>query len=267
MKKRNRRILSLTVAILMLLVTVLSSSAAGITLTPIVQTPAALTRILSAHPELSVASSQPLYSPTNEITAYYYTFSPTGYAIASVQGEVVEWSPTATREIPANQTVYYAGPLSYFTKSGVSYVDVYSGETCSAAVMTALYAEYESIVQAHAVLADVAPAGVVLPELDGTYTNYTTYTPDPSVHDTCTCSYEDICGSIATAMYLMYYNDYICPGIIPTGIGGSTANSIVHYLLAYIERNGIGVGSTTSDVVTGINEFISHHHYTSTYLG
>ena len=65
----------------------------------------------------------------------------------------------------------------------------------------------------------------------------------------------------------MYYNNYICPGIIPNGVGGSTANSIVHYLLAYIERDGIGVGSSTSDVVTGINEFILHHHYTSTYLG
>ena len=62
-EKRNRRILSLTIAVMMLLVTLLPSSAAGITLTPIVLPPAALTRILSAHPELSIASSQPLYIP------------------------------------------------------------------------------------------------------------------------------------------------------------------------------------------------------------
>lgn len=31
----------------------------------------------------------------------------------------------------------------------------------------------------------------------------------------------EICVSIATAMYLMYYNDYMCPGIIPNGISTS----------------------------------------------
>lgn len=282
MKKTTRRILSLTIAILMLLVTILPGSAIDLTFTPIVQTPAALTRILSAHPELSVASSQPLYSPTNEIAAYYYTFSPTGYAIVSVQGEVVEWSPTATREIPTNQTVYYAGPLSYFTKSGVSYVDVYSGEAYRAAVIAARYAEFESTAQAYAAPTDIAPAAITPPPETPitTLSGSTAELPAAYRHHgtECGCGYTRVCGTVAVCILIKYYNDYICPGIVPSwGPDPNDSGSFIHYMLTYTQpqytdpdyddTSNDARGAYSSELASGINAFWGVHNRIDAYNG
>lgn len=264
----------------MLLVTILPGSAIDLTFTPIVQTPAALTRILSAHPELSVASSQPLYSPTNEIAAYYYTFSPTGYAIVSVQGEVVEWSPTATREIPTNQTVYYAGPLSYFTKSGVSYVDVYSGEAYSAAVVVAQYTEFENTAQEYIAPADVAPLAITPPpgEPISILSGSTTHTPTAYRHQSaeCGCGFTKVCGTVAVCILIKYYNDYICPGIVPSwGPDPNDSGSFIHYMLTYTQpqytdpnyddTSDGARGASSSELASGINAFWGVHNRIDAY--
>lgn len=273
MKRKYQKLFYMIVTVLMSFSMIIPSSAVDVVYSPITiidNIPPAVSAILVANPGLTVDTTTPLYNTDEEIVAYYYTLSPIGYAIISTQGETIEYSPTVGREIPLDERVYYAGPLSYFTKDANGYVDVYSGVVYAEDVI-GLACESYSVIAENMAIETNMDIGIATAATTYPITLYTNYVPTPYCHTftECTCGYESICGTVAAAMFLKYYNDYITPGIVPTWIPdpATEENSFIHYLISYIQANGPDIGTYAFEVRDGINLYIQHHHQATTYYG
>ena len=227
--------------------------------------PASLNAVLQQNAGYEVVSSMPLYHTDDTVIAEYYELSPEGYAIVANTGTMVEYSLQGSRPMPENEKVYYGGPLSYFSRTEDNqYVDVCSGEVCTSSDMERMCVQYSTT----AITTSPAPAYAVMSDDDEPSVldwedDEIPYYPATYAHsgDTCGCGYNAICGTVAAAILLKYYNDHICPGIVPTWIPDPETKpaNFIHYLIAYIQTNGPYVGTYAADIADGLNVFLDHH--------
>lgn len=79
-----------------------------------------------------------------------------------------------------------------------------------------------------------------------------------------------ICGSVAAAIFLMYYDDYINGDFVTASYTSADGVSLIKYLVPHIEgsqglNTSVQVSSTSADVVSGLNWYLSTRGLSGSY--
>ena len=184
----------------------------------------------------------------NENTiSYCFFLDPAGYVIIDTNAEVVEaaFESTASYEALINQdeNIYYAGPLSYYTKEAFKYNNVVTQEEVPTNIVNISISEFTDTVNTasqHATYdAVVTPNYITTNKLSGTLQ---TYSYNTGV----------ICGSTAAAIMLMYYRDYRDSWVVPSWHDTPTGQSLIELIRPEINGDP-PQGAFCSDVVRGLN--------------
>lgn len=181
-----------------------------------------------------------LYDNNENIIAHFYQSQSMGYLIVdAITNRPIEYSNETNRDFFSNQEqkFYYGGPFMYFVEEN---------ETQLRGVMNEIIdkAELDFSVDS----TEFNPNN--MRKVETRALTRTTYTPRNYSYNP-----NYICASTASAILLMYYNDYVNQAYVPTSYESTgTGEKTVKYLVPYINPNNRG--ATISEIRTGLNKYL-----------
>ena len=200
----------------------------------------------SHHKDMSINYQIPLYDENERIIAYGYSLQPIGYVIMDTAGYPVEYSFENPCPFTREDRVYYGGPLNYYIKeTSQSYRHLMTREQISVSALqlsTSIFKDKEKTAQRNSEPLSLA----------NTNSSYITY---ELPHATHTYSYnpDGRCGSVAAAIWLMYYDECLNDNTVPSDLVSSNGVTLINYLVPHIEGSDPEKGSSTEDVADGLN--------------
>ena len=175
-----------------------------------------------------------LYNWSNEIIAVKYDLSPIGYVIVDVNnGQIIELCETRNNEFISEKGIryYYNNVLDYYAFKQNNLINNNQQNS----------------------LVDMKEAGNV-GELGKVVIDKSN--KHALSHPTFAFSYnpDGRCGSVAAAILLKYYDQYVDDNIVPVSLQQYTGVNLINKLKSYIEPNGGGSNYTT--LKNGINNYL-----------
>lgn len=203
------------------------------------------------HETLSVSedSTIPLYNDTNEIVAFYFSLNNGGYVIVNSDGsDFIEYSlePTNT-QLDNQKKYYYSSPCSLYEKVDDSVIrnSASNDEVALDEVMFEIEPEDTYNKEAAKALSTTLVS-----------TNSSTVTEENSISNT-TKKYDynpdGRCGSVAGAIVLRYYNDYVDTKYVASSYETSNGRKLINLLT----NNYLGTGTNYTSLKKGLNEYLS----------
>ncbi len=193
----------------------------------------------------------PLYDIGDKVIAYYYETSPTGYCIVDSFGNIIECAFDKRKEI-TDEKIYYLSPTVLCSKENNNYINIENNNVEKVNEKSNFGDTINEIAQKYKPTSkDATSNNVIKPiltnanynKLEGTCRTYK-YNPDGR------------CGSVASAILLMYYNDYIDDYMVLSSYETSDGVSLINLLVPHIEGNDPVNGSVTKEVVSGLNWYL-----------
>lgn len=187
----------------------------------------------------------PLYDANNEITAYYVTMQPTGYAIVDMSQRIVEYSPSGSIDFPEG-IIYYFGAGQYFTKTNGVYSHIYTNYTQTQENARKLTSNFKQRGIKDKLL-EKSTNGVSV-QSSSYYEHYSLPGNTRRYNNTT-----GICGTVAAVILLMYYRDHIDSFMVPSWHDTSTGQSLINLLYPQIEI--YNPGSSHASLINGLNYY------------
>lgn len=195
--------------------------------------------------DVTIVSCDALYDVNDKKIAYVYSLSSNGYVIATIDGIVLESSNTFNPFI-GNEHIYYFGYGEYYIVVDNKYYNLLTGE----------YENESTIEFMDEVISDVLDlvsndtVGIQLQSNSSSH--YLPYTPSCFTSDGSSVAGLGVCGYVASAIYLDYYNRYIYNyGMIPSQYQNSA--DLINKLYSF---GSGGTGISQSEMVSIINSFM-----------
>lgn len=210
--------------------------------------------IANRNEDASVSQIVPMYDSGDAIIAWLYILAPTGYIVVDASHEVVvEFSFSNSFSYSEGTMLYYGGPTQFYQKDGGVFYNVRS----DTAVSDGEVAEKSStFVATTASLIDDADS------MPSTLANTPPYSLDSDEFQLYDYNPDGRCGSVAAAILLAYYNDNGYSGLVPSEYYNSDVK-FTNYLKPHIESLDDTNGSTTSDLVSGLNWYLKQKGFDS----
>lgn len=189
----------------------------------------------------------PLYDTSNNINGWMYVLSPAGFVITDENGHIVE----ANQSINVNSItsyIYYGGYGEYYCKKNDNnYINIVTGETISEEQLLECIIFYNSIKEELYTKSDIISLSETttikrLPYATSTYTSSGTVVDGLGV-----------CGYIASAIFLDYYDRYIYNTLLPEQY---SCNGVELINGLYSFGNG-GSGMAQDELIGVINRFLN----------
>lgn len=167
--------------------------------------PAAVELIVKDTDMGEVLKKHDLLNSENELVAYCLDFEH-GYVIYDEFDNIIEYSPTAESPYKSlDDSTYYAGPLQYFEKEQEDFVDIRSNRKISDADFEIISQRFAEQSQQELQVTETNDVyGISLLATGTYYDNVLSHAPRRLNYNT-----EGTCGSLAAAILLCYYHDYI----------------------------------------------------------
>lgn len=201
-------------------------------------------QLLQAHGEnQSIDDQVLLYDSNEQVIASGYSLSPHGYVILDLAGNPIEYSFNNDCPFSLTEKTYYTGPLEYHEKEADgSYRNLTTFETST---QSSLDERSSAFRQAAAVDSMVSIRSTAATS------SYYTYTLPHATH---TYSYnpDSRCGSVAAAIWLMYYDECLDDNTVPSNLVSSDGVTLINFLVPHIEGDPHS-GSTTAELAAGLN--------------
>lgn len=204
---------------------------------------------------LTVSKSCPLYDADDNVIAWGYTLSPTGYLIVKDQ-TVVEFSLVNESPFSGKEKTYFGGPLNYYTKTSSGYKGVRSAQTIDKDRLQNEAVAFSNVKTPQAAAAQSQFNNAL--SYDSSESCYLSGTPR-----TYTYNPNGVCGSTASAVFLMYYHDYKDSFVVPSWYVTSDGVSLINLLIPHID--GDVPGSSEADVENGLGWYLRWRGISSTY--
>lgn len=189
----------------------------------------------------------PLYDLQNKINGWIYILSPNGFVITDENGHFVEANQSLRIEDVLNK-IFYAGYNEYYYKIDENiYRHIFSNEKICQDDLSDKITFYNNMKEKLYVKCDFT-----------TFTTTTTVKRLPNSTSTFTSKGTDVegmgvCGYIAAAIFLDYYNRYIYNGMLPT----QYANDYKELINKLYSCGDGGTGISQSALVMVINTFMN----------
>lgn len=207
------------------------------------------------HKNLKVLKSCPLYDADDNVIAWGYTLSPTGYLIVKDK-TVIEFSLVNKSPFSGKEKTYFGGPLNYYTKTSSGYESIKSTQIIDQDRLQNEAEAFSNVQTSQAVTAQSQFNNALDYESSGScYLSGTprTYSYNPN----------GICGSTASAIFLMYYHDYKDSFVVPSWYVTSDGVSLINLLVPHIE--GDQNCSFPDDVINGLGWYLRWRGISSSY--
>lgn len=210
--------------------------------------------IANRNEDASISQVVPMYNTEDTVIAWLYVLDPVGYVVEDASHEiVVEFSFCNSFNYTEGDTLYYGGPTQFYQKDSGSFYNVKSdvavsdGEVAekSLAFATTTASLIENADSTLSLLANTPPYS-----LDKNEFQLYEYNPDGR------------CGSVAAAILLAYYNDNGYSGLVPSTYYNSDVR-FTNYLMPHIEGLDAESGSSTNDLVSGLNWYLQQKNFDS----
>lgn len=225
--------------------------------------------------DVVLESSKALYD-VNGSASYILLNFENGYAIVeSDSGAISQYSLESASnpysEFTDEEKWYYAGPMNYLHEEDMveiqGNVEIYAAIAEQNEIFLSTAKEADAGISAMATNSWVGlPAPKMKAYASGKWVNSAANYPSSSGYPS-----GGICGTIASAGLLAYYDDYINDSYVPASIRSrkaSTPGSLITSLYPYIDQGKSG--TINSDLSKGINNFLSRYTSgtkTATYGG
>lgn len=193
----------------------------------------------------------PLYSIGNKIISYYYELNPSGYCIIDSFGNIIECAFNKRKEIP-NEKIFYLSPTVLCSQENNNYINIenkavekVNGETDFGNKINIIGQKYKQTFTSKISNNDIKriAARANYNTISGSCRTYS-YNPDGR------------CGSTASAILLMYYNDNIDDYMVLSSYETNDGVSLINLLVPHIEGDDPENGSNTGEVVSGLNWYL-----------
>lgn len=214
---------------------------------------------------LNLISSDVLYDVDNQPTYLLLNFE-NGYAIISKEhGKISEYCLNCLNVPYSNfgdEVKYYAGAFNYLTLSEM--INCVSDDADNFEKIRALNNEFLNNDSNEYIISTIASSGFsgisetrMKRYYSGMWVNNNNNYPESEGY-----SKNGICGTIASAGLLAYYDDYVNDDYVPSSIrtkGSSSPQQLIKTLFNYIDKDLNG--TWPSDVTSGINKFLGDYSY------
>lgn len=201
--------------------------------------------------DADVDSKIPMYDTLHNINGYMYLLSPSGFVVTDENNVVVEANQSLSVE-NISDDIYYGGYGEYYYKSGDhEYEHIFTGDVISYEKMMESVSLYNSIKEKLSTKTDTmllsARSGSYISGLPSTFTSSGTDVEGLGV-----------CGYVAAAIYLDYYNRNIYNySMLPQNYNDGTGKALINAL--YALGNG-GTGISQTDLISVINNFMNNNN-------
>jgi hypothetical protein len=205
-----------------------------------------------------------LYDADNTVAALFFPLKDKGYIIINVKDyNVTEFSTESNNQYITdhNKKYFYNGPMGYMEEVNGIIVDSKTGDTIGSLsdlklelgdanvydesnmeIMNKLNTKEDNLSAVRSVKAKAKKPTL----LKGTVPNY------ESEH--YEINRKGICGSVASAMLLRYYDLYVNDNYVPYSLESASGEGLVNFLIPYIQ--GEGEGSMPGDVQAGLESYV-----------
>lgn len=209
--------------------------------------------------ELSVLTNSaiPLYNDNDEVIAFHYELNNGGYIIVNSDGsDFIEYSLEETNlELEKKEKYYYNSPCSIYEK-----IDNSTVENCATneeIEIEDLDFKIEQKGSSNQEAATVLATSVV------SATATTTVEEKKLSHATkkYDYNYDKRCGSVAGAILLRYYNDYVNTKYVASSYETSDGKKLINLLT----NKYLGHGTTYSTLRSGLNQYLSDRGITKKF--
>lgn len=177
----------------------------------------------------------------------YIDYGNSGYLVFDIiNSMIVESSPTSLliKNIILSNDVFYNGPLSYYSKEGTYFTDLYSGikiheeDAKTVKINENLVTQYQINTENSLVKSNTD----YTVRISGSVPNYS-YNPN------------GICGSTAAAMWLRYMDINVSNNYVPSNLESTNGVSLIQHLVPLID--GDTPGSTPEQLRAGLQSYLN----------
>lgn len=212
--------------------------------------------IENRNPDATISQIVPMYDTEQNVVAWLYILSPSGYVITDSSKEiVVEFSFSKIFEYNG-EVLYFAGPTQYFTKTDSSYRSIESELTITEEELETKTNTFSSLTEEMittqnmpiSMYSEVATASAAAMDKD-----------EFPLYD---YNEDGRCGSVAAAILLAYYNNNGYSGLVSDTYYNNDV-LFTNYLYNHIEGLDSTSGSSTSDLVSGLNWYLQQKGFSS----
>lgn len=211
------------------------------------------TFVSSRNENASVSDVVPMYDTNNNIIAWLYTLDPVGYIVEDSSHEIIiEFSMTSAFE-RSNDKLYYGGPTQFYTKASDNFVNIQSDSVVPLSEVSSNIRQFTATTRE--VLSDngnsIAPLANTPP-----------YSLDKNKFQTYDYNNDGRCGSVAAAILLAWYNDNGYSNLVSSSMYSNDV-TFTNYLYPHIEGLSSSTGSSTADLVSGLNWYLKTKNFSS----
>lgn len=205
-------------------------------------------------PDSKICYIKAMYDADESPIAWLYVLSPDGYIVTDYGNDIiVEFSFSSSLDCDSDDTIYYGGPTTFYLKKDNEYVNLRSQE-----VITAL--EFEKCAnyfadKTNTILSAGSESDSFGLASDLNDTVYRLYQLDPSDFPLYDYNPDGRCGSVVAAIIFAYFNNNGYSGLVPAAFYNNDV-AFTDYLFPHIEGVNATAGSTTSDLVSGLNWYL-----------
>lgn len=204
--------------------------------------------------DTSVSQIVPMYDSEDNIIAWLYTLNPVGYIVADADHEiVVEFSLSNNFNYSEDAMLYYGGPTQFYQKDGDTFYNVKSETVVSEGEVAERSSSFVATTVALINDVDTMPSPL---------SNTPPYSLDSDKFQRYDFNEDGRCGSVAAAILLAYYNDTGYSGLVPSEYYDND-EEFTKYLHPHIELLDDTKGSSTSDLVSGLNWYLKQKGFDS----
>lgn len=196
-------------------------------------------------------SNIPLYDGNDLVIANFYKLEPKGYIIIDKKTNIpTEYSKENDNKfiVDTNLKYYYGGALQYFVQQDINLLnnDVFEF------VLSDVKGQYNIKKNELVYIPPISETNNS--NLPSMYLNNLTGNISHSLR-TYNYNPDGICGSTASAIFFMYYNDYKDGSFVQSKYESSNGQTLIEHLRPYID--GSTPGSSISELKNGMNDYLS----------
>lgn len=193
----------------------------------------------------------PLYDIENKVIAYYYEITPTGYCIIDGFGNIIECAFNKRKELP-NGKIFYLSPTLLCSKENNEYINTENKAIEKVSEKSDFGNKINTIAQKYKSKSTDEISNKDIKRLSAR-ANYNTISASCRTYS---FNPDGRCGSTASAILLMYYNDYIDDYMVLSSYETNDGVSLINLLVPHIEGDDPANGSNTAEVVSGLNWYL-----------
>lgn len=208
----------------------------------------------------------PLYSAEDNLVAFYVSSGNNYYILNSVNYEIIEMSDEHNigfieQSQVHSERIIYISPLNYYSKSTEGIIKNQFLEVLDKYPIQATDFEDTAFKRVEVNKAELFSnrTNEYNPEfgISDHFINYSSYIPNYSYNP------DNICGSTAAAMLLMYYDKVYNDSYVPNSWESSNGVYLIEKLVPFIE-NPRGAGSSMLDAINGLNNYLTQRGFSRT---